>query len=117
MVKKEVIIIVQADFFGAALAFGAGVAVAALNHLLSCFILKKAPAQYGAGTVLRQLIHIGFLCALYFLGGYTHWDRLYLLVGGALGVTLPMIWFTSRLLKLNNAQQQQPNGKEDGSNG
>ena len=111
------IIIVQADLFGAALAFGAGIAVAALNYSVSRLILKKAPAQFAAGTVVRQIIQVGFLLGLYILGEKLPWNRIYLLIGGALGLTLPMIWFTARLIRLNADLQQHPNGKEDESNG
>ncbi|MBQ6824673.1 MAG: hypothetical protein IJP27_08465 [Clostridia bacterium] len=101
------------NIIGAALAFIVGAAVAVLNYSLSRFMLKKHPQQYAAMQVVRQLLQVGYLLAIFFLAGYTPWDRMWLLVGGCLGVTLPMIWFTMQLLKLNQSLQ----GKEESSDG
>lgn len=100
----------EANWVGAALAFAVGVGIAALNYLFSKFILRKHPTQYASATILRQIIQILFLVLLFALGDLTPWNKAWLLVGGVLGITLPMIYFTSRLLKFNN-------GKEDKSDG
>ncbi len=106
----------QSDWFGAGLAFLIGVALATLNYAISRRILMKNPAQFATGTILRQMIQIFYLVALYFLGRYAPWDPFYLLIGGVLGITLPMFWFTYRLLKLN-ASLQEADGKEESSDG
>lgn len=96
---------------GAGIACLAGVGIAAINYAVARFILKKYPDQYAVGQLIRQVLQIGYLLLLYFAGAYLPWDRVWLLVGGALGLTLLMPLFTYRLLKLNGS------GKEDGSDG
>ena len=101
------------NLFGAALAFVLGVAIAWLNYRLSCRVLKKDPAKYAAAAPFRQLLQIAYLAALFLLGVYTPWDRIWLLVGGCLGITLPMIYFTYKLVSLNNSLQR----KEENTDG
>ncbi|MBQ8400609.1 MAG: hypothetical protein IJX14_01640, partial [Clostridia bacterium] len=45
---------------------------------------------------------IGYLAALYFAAPYTPWDGIWLLAGGAIGLTLPMFPFTFLLLRQVN---------------
>ena len=78
------------NIFGAVLAFVIGVGIAGINYSISRYVLKKRPAQYAATMTLRQLIQVIYIVLVFLLGQYTPWDRLWLLVGGALGVTLPM---------------------------
>lgn len=101
------------NFFGAFLAFLLGAAIAAVNYGFSRFVLKKHPEKFALTPVLRMVLQVGYLAAVFFLAPYTPWDRLWLLVGACLGVTLPMIGFTYRLVKLND----QVHGKEDPSDG
>ena len=61
---------------------------------------------------VRSLSQIGYLALILLLGKYTPWDQMWLLVGGALGITLPMPIFTYRLVKLNDARR-----KEEDQNG
>lgn len=103
----------QSDFFGAVSAFGVGLAIATVNYLLSRYMLKKKPSQYAVTQIFRQVLQVGYLVLLFVFGDYTPWDKLWLLVGGALGVTLPMLWFTYRLVKLNELL----NGKEESADG
>ncbi|MBQ8894662.1 MAG: hypothetical protein IJ043_09700 [Clostridia bacterium] len=106
-------IVIDTNLFGAALAFCVGVGIAAVNYGISRYLLKKQPGLYTTAQILKQLLQIGYLVVLFTLGGYTPWDKLWLLVGGCLGITLPMIWFTFRLVRLNDALQR----KEDSSDG
>lgn len=101
------------DILGAALAFLAGAALAAAGYGLSRRTLKKAPSRYAAVQAAKQLLQIAFLVLVYVLGGYTPWDRIWLLAGGCLGLTLPMIWFTYKLVRLNDSLRD----KEDSSDG
>lgn len=103
----------QSDIFGAVLAFAAGVALAAVNYLISRRVLKKAPDKYVAAHVAEQTVQVLFLVALFVFGDRTGWDRLWLTAGGCLGVTVPMIWFTRRLVRLNDSLHR----KEDSGNG
>ncbi len=103
----------SANWVGALLGFGAGVGVAAISFAISRYTLLHHPQRYVASDVLRRLVQVAFLVALFFLGNYTPWDRLWLLIGGGLGITVPMIWFTYRLVKLNDSLAR----KEDEQNG
>ncbi|MBQ8828139.1 MAG: hypothetical protein IJZ90_03260 [Clostridia bacterium] len=105
------------DFFGAVLAFAAGIGVSGINYLLSVFVLKKYADKYSFTPIFRQFIQVLFLIAIYFLGVYTPWNRYYLLIGGVLGITLSMVYFTSRLLRINKALSQNKEGKEERSDG
>lgn len=91
------------NIFGAVLAFGAGVLIATVNYIFSRYILIKRPSQYAIMQIVRQFIQIAYLIVLLVAGKYTPWDSSWLLVGGGLGVTLPMFWFTYRLVKLNDS--------------
>ena len=103
----------QTNMIGAILAFGIGVLIAAVNYKFSQYVLKKHTSQYAIMQIVRQLLQITYLIVLFVAGKYTPWDSGWLLVGGALGITLPMFWFTYRLLKLNDSLS----GKEESSNG
>lgn len=101
------------NVFGAALAFAAGAAVAALNYAVSRYLLTKRPSMYAGMQILWQSVQIAYLAALILFGASTPWDRLWLLAGGCLGITLPMFWFTYRLVKLNDLLHK----KEEASDG
>lgn len=94
---------------GIIIAFLAGTLVAYINYLISKYTLKKHPEKFATMQMLRQVIQIGFLVGVFLGGLYTPWDPMWLLVGGCLGVTLPMFFFTYRLVKLNDKN----NRKED----
>ncbi|MBQ8278710.1 MAG: hypothetical protein IJZ23_02610 [Roseburia sp.] len=101
------------NIFGAILAFGVGILIATANYIFSKHILRKRPTQYAMMQMVRQWIQVAYLIVLLLAGKYTPWDRNWLLVGGCLGVTLPMIWFTYRLVKLNDSLR----GKEESADG
>lgn len=101
------------NMLGAALAFVIGAAVAAVNYAFSRYFLIKRPSVYAGMQIVWQPVQIAYLAALVLFGGYTPWDRLWLLVGGCLGITLPKFWFTYRLVKLNDSLRK----KEESSDG
>ena len=106
-------VFIGTNLFGAVLAFVTGAAIAAANYAFSRYVLKKHASQYAVLQIVRQLVQIAYLFALLVFGVYTPWDRIWLLVGGALGITLPMFLFTYRLVKLNDSMR----GKEESSDG
>lgn len=97
----------QTNLFGAVLAFGVGVLIVATNYKLSQRILAKHTIQHAIMQTVRQWLQIIYLMVLLFAGKYTPWDRGWLLVGGVLGITLPMYWFSYRLLKLNHSLNEE----------
>lgn len=110
--SKEVVAL-QSNIFGAALAFLAGAAVAAAGYGASRRVLEKAPDRYAVAQMLKQFLQILFLVALFLLADRTPWDGVWLLAGGALGLTLPMIWFTYKLVRFNDSLRK----KEDTNDG
>lgn len=106
-------VIIGANFFGAALAFAGGAAIAALNHVFSRYLLTARPSMYVRMQAVRQIVQIAYLVILLLFGGHTPWDTVWLLAGGGLGVTLPMFYFTYRLVKLNDSMH----GKERSTDG
>lgn len=106
------------DFIGAAAAFAAGVLISFCNYKISQYFLKKRPDRLSLASVLRQPIQVLYIVALFFGAKYTPWDKTFVLIGGALGITLPMLIFTSRLLKVNKSEScPETNGKEGEENG
>ena len=103
----------NSDIFGAALAFGGGILIATVNYLFSRYLISKQPDKYGAMQIGKQMLQVLYMVALFALGKFTPWDRIWLLVGGTLGITLPMFWFTYKLVKLNdslNRKEEQADG-------
>lgn len=93
----------HSDIFGAACAFLTGAAIAWAGYMLSRHVLKKKPDAYALAQIGKQLVQVAFLVLLFVMGPRTPWDRIWLLAGGCLGLTLPMIYFTTRLVKLNDS--------------
>lgn len=106
-------------FFGFFFALLGGGAVATVNFLFSRAVLLKKPAVYASFTVVRQLLQIGYLVLLWFLAPKTPWQVTPLLVGGVLGVTGPMFFFTARLSRLAAARpaEAREEEKEEEKNG
>ncbi len=107
----------QSDIFGAALFFIIGVIIAFGNFKLSEFFLKNKKDKFSSVAVIRQALQVAYIVILFFAAKYTPWDRTYILIGGALGITLPMFIFTSLLLKTNKNGSINNSIKEDEDNG
>lgn len=106
------------DIIGVAVAVICGFLVALINYFLSKKVLTKAPDKYSLVTVGRQVLQIGFLVLVYFIGDkIENVNTIALLVGAVFGMTLPMIYFTKKLLSLNDALNKNKVKKEDDVNG
>lgn len=93
-----------------------GLLIAFINYSFSKKVLEKTPEKYALITVARQILQIGFLAIVYFVGTKTQVaDVIYLLVGAVLGMTVPMFYFTKKLLTLNESFVKTK--KEDDANG
>ena len=91
------------NILGAVLATIVGICVAFLNYFLSKTVLLKMPDKYSMVTVLRQVFQVGFLAIVYFIGDKIEYvNTIFLLVGAVLGMTVPMIFFTKKLLSIND---------------
>ena len=91
------------DIVGTAVTAALGVGVAATNYLISKYMLTRCPDKFVYSTVLRTIVLVLFLVITYFVGSMTPCSVTWLLVGAATGATLPTVFFTARLLKLNQA--------------
>lgn len=99
---------------GAVIAFVLGAAISFLNYKLSGYFLKTKPEKFSSVSFIRQAVQVLYIVLLFFAAKYTPWDRTYLLIGGALGITLPMFFFTFRLLGENKKNTSDiKEGKED----
>ena len=104
---------IETNILGVAFAFAIGAAIATLNYAFSRYVLTKRPSMYAGMQIVWQPVQIAYLGALVLFGGYTPWNRFWLLVGGCLGITLPKFWFTYRLVKLNDSLHKKE-GSSDG---
>ena len=105
-----------ADITGAVVAAAVGFFIAFFNYIISKKVLLKAPDKYSVTIIVRQIFQIGYLVAVYFIGSETQIASLtYLLVGAVAGMTVPMFFFTKKLLALNDAMKMKK--KEDETDG
>jgi drug/metabolite transporter (DMT)-like permease len=88
------------------LAAAAGCALAAVNYCLTKRAMEKNGALAGALSAVRMLLSAGLLAGVYFLAPHTPWDRIWMLVGAAAGLTVPMFFFTFLLVRRANAQKE-----------
>lgn len=105
--------VINSDLIGALLAFSAGVVIATVNYAFSKYVIKNYPDKYAGAQAVRSILHIGFLFAIFVFGKHLPWSVTYLLIGGCLGVTLPMVFFTAKLVKYNDSL----NGKGGSADG
>lgn len=103
---------------GAVIAAIIGLLIAFLNYAFSKKVLIKAAEKYSLITVVRQILQVGYLAAAYFIGSKTEGvDPVYLMVGAVVGMTLPMFFFTKKLLSVNDMSAKNKKEKEDEANG
>lgn len=103
------------DFAGAVIAFVTGALICFGNYKLSDYFLKSKPDKFSLISVVRQIVQITYIVILFFAAKYTPWDRTYILIGGVLGITLPMFYFTFRLVKTaNGSKKEEKEEKTDG---
>ena len=84
---------------------------------MSKTVLEKMPDKYSFVTVIRQVFQIGFLALVYFIGErIDNVNLVYLLVGAVIGMTVPMLFFTKKLLSVNSdfSKTQTREGDENG---
>lgn len=106
------------NIIGAVITAVVGLLIAFINYTLSKRVLIKSPERYSLITVARQLLQIGFLVVVYFVGEKTQLaDPTYLLVGAVIGMTVPMLFFTKKLLDINNTAAKNKTEKEDEADG
>lgn len=91
-----------ANIIGFSVAAAAGVLICVVNYTISKKVLLKAPDKYSYTVIARQLLQVAGLAAVYLIAsGIEAIDVVYPLIGAALGMTAPMLFFTKKLLSLN----------------
>lgn len=95
-----------------------GVLISLLNYFISKAMLVHKPDLYAVSTVLRQALSVGFLVGCYFIGENTCLSTIPLLIGAAVGVTVPSFLLMYRLMKLNQRSRgENTKGKEENKDG
>lgn len=105
------------DIIAAAVAFAAGVLVAALNYLISKAVLQKSPEKFSFVTILRQVIQIAFLVLAFFASQKLELNMVYPFVGAVVGLTVPMLFFTKKLVSFNEKLKSENKKKGDETDG
>jgi hypothetical protein len=107
-----------ANISGAVVTAVAGFLIAFINYIFSKNILLKAPEKYFITSVIRQVLQVSFFVAVYFIGTKTQVaDLIYLLAGAAVGMTIPMVFFIKKLLRINDGIKTNKTEKGDDANG
>jgi len=102
---------VENPIVGAFLAALIGAVIAYLNYRISLLILKKSPQLTAYISIPRQFVNIAYLAAVYFAAPFTPWGLMELLVGAAIGITVPMFVLTGRLIRqLGNENEKDNTG-------
>lgn len=102
------------NIIGAVICALAGLLIAYVNYALSRKILEANPEKLALATVARQIIQVGYLMAVYFIGSEFTVSLTFLLVGAAAGMTVPMLFFTKKLVAFNEGMAaKEKNGEED----
>ena len=93
------------NLIGAIICVFLGTVIAWISYCISKYMINNHPQGYAATTFIRQFLHIAFLVAVYFVGEALPLDVLYLLLGAAVGITASMIYFTKKLISINNSSK------------
>lgn len=103
------------EFFAAL--FG-GILIALINYYVSRRVLKLKPDLFSAISILHQVLNVGYMLALYFISIKTGANVFRMLVGGAFGITLPMLYSVPKLIKLgkNDKNDNNDNNDNNGNN-
>lgn len=94
------------NYLGMIIAFICGTLICFINYKLSKFVLLKSTKNLWFIYIYRQVINIGYLVLCYFISPYTNFERVDVLIGAATGITIPMIYFTPKLLKLSDKSNE-----------
>ena len=89
-------------------AFVGGALVSWANYLLLRLLIKKR-GETGISMIspIRTLLSVAYLLILYMIGRRTELNATALLIGGALGLTVLLTFFTFRLTRGKDAQRKE----------
>ena len=104
----------DAPIIGAVLAVLGGCVIAVINDRLNRWAIWKKPGLLGSVSVLREMLNVAYLVAVYLLRSVLPWALAPLLIGAAVGLTVPSILFSLRLAKENDAMNAKKKEESDG---
>ncbi len=102
-------------YVGALFAALGGALIAWGNSCLTDWAARRSERWLYMLSPLRMLFSVGYLTAVYFLAPITPWERLPLLCGAVVGLTVPMIFFTVRLVR--RTKREPENGTKERGKG
>jgi amino acid permease len=86
-------------------AFVGGALVSWVNFLLLRMLIQnKGNTGIGLVSPIRTILSIAYLVILYWIGKHSELNLTALLIGGALGLTVMLTFFTLRLTKDDNGK-------------
>lgn len=89
-------------FIASVITLACGYAVAAASYYVAKIIMKKNIKLFYVASVLRQVLQIGYLVAVYFALKALNVNLMVPFVFAALGITVPLFYFTKKLVVLSN---------------
>ena len=104
----------DSPFVGALFAFLGGAAVSSLNFAINLRILRKKPSALAGASILRQVLSIAYLAAVFLLSRSLPWGSVPLLLGAAVGLTLPAIGYAFLLARINDRRSAEQTETEEG---
>ena len=102
-----------AQIAGGLLTFLGGTAVSAINYAINRWTLRNRPDSLASMSIVRQILSVAYFATVYVLRDSLPWDMVPLLVGAAVGLTIPNILFSMRLAKKNDALNRNPREGEE----
>lgn len=106
------------SIIGCILAALVGGIIAWINARLTAKAASAGTTTLSVVPVVRMLLSVGYLALVYFVSPYLPWDRIWMLAGACVGLTIPMFFFTFRLLKkltpTDRASAQNSNNQKGG---
>jgi len=104
----------EAPFIGGMLAFLGGTVISAINFAVNLLVLRWKPSALPSMSVVRQVLSIGYLAAVFFLSQVLPWEHVPLLLGAALGLTIPAFLFSFLLARINDRQKARQSQATEG---
>jgi len=101
------------QILGGVLAFLGGTGVSALNYAINLRTLKKKPDAIPNMSMVHQVLSVVYFVAAYLVGRHTPCGHVPVLVGAAVGLTIPNILLSMHLAKKNDAMNGQSVKGED----
>ena len=98
---------VNHPLLGAALAALGGGAIALVNARLTGNTARKKPESIGNIFLVRQVLNVGYLVLVYYLSRRWEGSLLPLIIGAALGLTVPSLLLALRLSRKHTPAAEQ----------